>query len=396
MSTYKLMIMRGATGSNVATLSGLSLMDGGGNDVGITPNNSPFDGTVTAYTARVPNATTMVEVSATPTDARDGATYAVKSDKDSSVQNGQVDLDEGANVITVTVTGADKVTTNEYMVTVTRVESTLSDDTTLSTLRLDDDATNDDDDALELDPEFVSNSRPVEGGYSTEIGATIATVKVTATVAHTGASIEVRAGADYDSAMEADAIAAESDGTYDVAEADGLQGQGADTVILIKVTAADLATTGTHMITVSREAEDTNNELKALMLGDDMLTLMHGATDIHRAIVEVPSVKVMATPRNSMATVKVTSDKDDDVEDYVVDLVVGINVITVTVDPVALAADEKAYTIRVRRNLSGDAALSSLSLKHLPMNKMEGESIDLSRCSTPKRWHTAPMRAAPR
>ena len=376
MSTYKLMVMRGATGSNVVTLSALSLM-AGDDEVEINPNNNPFDGTVTAYTARVPSATTMVEVTATPTDARDGATYAVKSDEDSSVQNGMVDLSEGANVITVTVTGADKVTTGEYMVTVTRVESTLSDDTTLSTLRLDDDTDNTDDDALELDPKFVSNSRPVAGGYSAEIGATIATVKVTATVAHTGASIEVRAGADYDSAMKADAIGAETDGTYDVAEADGLQGQGADTVILITVTAADLATTGTHMITVSREAEDTNNELKALMLGDDALTLDHADAAVHRAIVEVPSVTVMATPRNSMATVKVTSDKDDDVENNVVDLVVGINVITVTVDPVAPGTAEKSYTIRVRRNLSGDASLSSLSLKHLPMNMMTGEAIDL-------------------
>ena len=39
-------------------------------------------------------------------------------------------------------------------------------------------------------------------------------------------------------------------------EAAGFQGQGADTVILVTVTAADLATDGTHMITVSRDAAD--------------------------------------------------------------------------------------------------------------------------------------------
>ena len=53
-----------------------------------------------------------------------------------------------------------------------------------------------------------------------------------------------------------------------------------------------------------------------------------------RVIVDVPSVTVMAVPRNSMAEVMVTSDKDDDVEDNVVDLAMGINVITITVDPV--------------------------------------------------------------
>ena len=39
---------------------------------------------------------------------------------------------------------------------------------------------------------------------------------------------------------------------------------------------------------------------------------------------------------------------------------------------------DNPYTIRVRRDLSADASLSSLSLKHLPMNMMTGESIDLT------------------
>ena len=372
-STYKLTVMRGAANSNVVTLSALSLM-AGGEKIAFDTAFIANDISENTYTARVPNATTMVEVMVTPTDARDGATYAVKSDKDSSVQNGVVDLPEGANVITVTVTGADKVSTGEYTVTVTRVESTLSDDTTLSTLSLVDTG---DTNPVDLDPEFVPNSRPVEGGYSAEIGATIDSVVVTSTVAHTGASIEVRAGADEAAAMEADAIT-EVSGTYTVDEAAGFQGQGADTVILITVTAADLTTTGTHKITVSREAEAINSELKALRLGDVALTLDNTENAVHRAIVEVPSVTVMATPRNSMATVKVESDKDSDVEDYVVDLEVGINVITVTVDPVAPTTMEREYTIRVRRNLSDDATLSSLSLKHLPMNMMAGESIDLT------------------
>ena len=372
-ATYKVTVMRGATGTDVITLSALSLMDAGGNDVGIEPE---FDSGEVAYTARVPYDTMMVEVAATPTDARDGATYKVTSDEDSSVQNNQVDLSVGANVITITVTGADKVTTGAagiYMVTVTRVADNLSTDTTLSVLMV-----NDGTDDLELDPEFVANSTPVEGGYAAEIGATIATVTVTATTAHTGASVEVRAGAAYDSAMEADAIDPETDGTYEVAEADGLQGQGADTVILVTVTAADLATTGTHMVTVSRDAADTNNELKSLMLNGDAVTLADSPTDnVHaRVIVDVPSVTVMATPRNSMAEVTVTSNKDDDVEDNVVDLAVGINVITITVDPVS--GDNNPYTIRIRRDLSDDASLSSLRLKHLPMNMMTGESIDLT------------------
>jgi len=371
-STYKVTVMRGATGTDVITLSALSLMDAGGNDVEITPDFA--SGTV-AYTANVPYATMMVDVSATPTDARDGATYKVTSDKDSSVQNNQVDLDEGANAITVTVTGADKVTTGAtgtYVVTVMRVADNLSTDATLSVLTV-----NDGTDDLELDPEFVANSTPVEGGYAVEVGATVASVIVTTTAAHTGASVKVRAGADYDSAMEADAISGAS--PYTVNAEAGFQGQGTDTVILVTVTAADLATTGNHMITVSRDAADTNNELKSLMLNGDAVTLIDSPTDnVHaRVIVEVPSVTVMATPRNSMAEVEVTSNKDDDVEDNVVDLAVGINVITITVDPVDAGTGDGTYTIRIRRDLSADASLSSLSLKHMPMDKMEGMAIDL-------------------
>ena len=104
----------------------------------------------------------MVEVSATPTDARDGATYAVTSDKGQQRTDGMVDLDEGDNVITVTGRAADKVSTGAtgtYAVTVNRVASNLSTDTTLSVLTV-----NNGTDDLELEPDFVPNSTPVEGG----------------------------------------------------------------------------------------------------------------------------------------------------------------------------------------------------------------------------------------
>ena len=86
----------------------------------------------------------------------------------------------------------------------------------------------------------------------------------------------------------------------------------------------------------------------------------------------------MATPRNSMAEVMVTSDKDSEVEDNVVDLAMGINVITITVDPVDTGTANGTYTIRIRRDASTDASLSALSLKHLPMDMMEGVVIDLT------------------
>ena len=180
-ATYKLTVATGDTGDNVITLSDLSLMDAGGNEVTIADGDATNAFAVadclttaidtTPCTASVPNATTSVTVTAEPTDEDDGATYAVTSDKDSSVQNNQVDLAEGANVITVTVTGADKVTTGDtgtYTVTVTRVASNLSTDTTLSVLTV-----NDGSDNLDLEPEFVANRAPEEGGYAAEVASTI-------------------------------------------------------------------------------------------------------------------------------------------------------------------------------------------------------------------------------
>ena len=179
-ATYKLTVKVGASGSNVVTLDALSLMDAASNDITIVDSDPATVFTVadclttaaTPCTARVRNATTSVTVTAEPTDEDNGATYAVTSDKDSSTQGGMVDLAEGANVITVKVTAADRVTTSDstgnaaYRVTVTRVASGLSIDTTLATLTI---ADTDDTATDLLDPTFVSNSMPVEGGYAAEI-----------------------------------------------------------------------------------------------------------------------------------------------------------------------------------------------------------------------------------
>ena len=239
--------------------------------------------------------------------------------------------------------------------------------------------------AVDLDPDFAPNSEPVDGGYAAEVGSAIVSVTVTATEAHTGASVEVRAGADYDAAKADDPITETSPGSdqYLINEAAGFQGQGADTVILVTVTAADLASSGTHMVTVSRGAASSNQFLKSLTLNGEPVSLTDPADadtegTVHgRAEVEVPSVTVMATPRNAGATVTIESDNDSDVVNDVVDLDVGINTIMVKVDA-AVGTNTATYNIRVRRDQSDDATLSMLSLKHLPMNKMEGESIDLS------------------
>ena len=88
--------------SRDATLASLSLS---GIDIGT------FSGTVTAYQASVANSVTATTVSAGASHA--GATVSIEPGSD-------VDLAEGANVITITVTAEDGSTTRTYAVTVTR------------------------------------------------------------------------------------------------------------------------------------------------------------------------------------------------------------------------------------------------------------------------------------
>ena len=363
MATYKVTVVKGVDGSADTELSALSLM-AGSDKVELDPEFASADPVTTTYAASVPNATTRVEIMATPT-ARD-ATVAVKSDKDSNVQNNVVDLSEGANVITVTVTAADKATTRDYVVTVTRVTSNLSTDTTLYELSLG--AT------ITLMPAFVRNRAPEESGYTANAAA--GPVIVMANAAHTGASVAVMVMGDDGNSQVAGTAS-----PYSVT----LNDEGLDTVILVTVTASDLATTATYRITVSTPAADADATLKELRLslGADMddvaLTPEFGSSpnDKYRADTEVASVTVVATPTNSEATVTVTSNKDNDVQENVVDLAIGTNVIKVTVDPVDTDTANVEYQIQVMRRASDDATLSSLMLMGEPMDMMEGASIDL-------------------
>ena len=163
MATYKVTVIKGAAGSDDTELSALSLM-AGSDKVELDPEFASNASEIITYAASVPYATTRVEVMATPTN-RD-ATVAVKSDKDSNVQNNVVDLSEEANVITVTVTAADKATTRDYVVTVTRVESSFSTDTTLAALSLATVANN----AISLAPRFAQGRAPTSRGYTAKAG----------------------------------------------------------------------------------------------------------------------------------------------------------------------------------------------------------------------------------
>ena len=101
-----------------AELSALALTDPDDANVGyaLTP---AFDAAVDTYTAAVPSGVDAVKLSATADDS--GASVSIANDDDTGTADEAVlDLAEGSNVLSVTVTAADPATVETYTVTVTR------------------------------------------------------------------------------------------------------------------------------------------------------------------------------------------------------------------------------------------------------------------------------------
>ena len=272
-ATYMVTVARAAAStSTVSTLSALSLMAGG--DEVAFAETLALDTPATAYTASVPNATRNVTVMATPTNR--GASYAVTSDKDSSVRGGVVDLSEGANVITVKVTaGAGPATSDTeddcaetspdaniscYTITVTRALSTTSRDTALSALSITqqsaDPAT-----VSAFMPAFVPDGAPASGGYIAYVATGVTSVDLTATTSHSGATVSAKVGADEEAAADAD-DATDTNAADNALAANITTTAGDDVVVLVTVTAADGFAKATYKLTLT--TGDT---------GDDVVTL---------------------------------------------------------------------------------------------------------------------------
>ena len=101
--------------SGDATLSALVVSDGT-SDLMLTP---AFDPATREYAVMVPNAVAQVTVTPTENDANAMVAYTPAADADPDTDGHQVTVNEGANVIVVTVTAEDG-TPQPYTVTVTR------------------------------------------------------------------------------------------------------------------------------------------------------------------------------------------------------------------------------------------------------------------------------------
>ena len=147
-----------------ASLSALSLS-------GVTLD-SVFDPGTRSYTADVPFTFTSTAVTAETTD--DDATTVVELDGVEDT-DATVDLEAGANTVTVVVTAPDGGTTRTYTVTVTRAQP--SGDATLS--------------ALTVSPKDLAAFDADVTSYQVGAPSTAATATVSATAAHRAAMVEI-------------------------------------------------------------------------------------------------------------------------------------------------------------------------------------------------------------
>ena len=222
IESYTVTAIRAAPLSDDATLGSLGLSAGTLDPV--------FSAGQAGYTAEVAATDARITVTAVPVHA--SATAVITpADADANTDGHQVDLSEGANTVTVTVTAADGATTKAYEVVVTRVAAA-SADATLSALSLSEGT---------LSPAFATGATV----YSIEVEPVSEYVTVTATAAVVGARVVVSSpDADPDTAGHQVDIAA----PVSTADADGFT----TTAFFVTVTATDGTTRNTYTVTVRR------------------------------------------------------------------------------------------------------------------------------------------------
>ena len=220
LNSYTVTVSREAPPSDDASLSALSI-----SDATLSPT---FDSVTTDYEATV--AYTVSQVTVTATGADDGADAAITpSDADANTDGHQVDLAEGPNTITVTVTAANGTDVLAYTVEVLREAAV--DNATLTALSLG---------GIELSPAFAADTH----SYAATVDNSEAEVTLNLATAHTSATVQV-VPADNDpntAGYQIPLTAPDADGTPAV------------TAVAIIVTAADTTSRQTYVVDITRTA----------------------------------------------------------------------------------------------------------------------------------------------
>lgn len=242
------------------------------------------------YSDEVANDVSHITVSGTFEDSNANGQIEVGGNPVSN----PIPLQVGANVIALVVTAQDGITTQTYVVTVTRAKS--SDDT-LKSLAVSDG---------ELSPSFSPDTL----AYSDRVAHSVSSISVTATTNDADASYALEVGGEWDT----NSITLSED----------------ETVIDIVVTAQDGTTSQTYSVTVGRLSND--DTLQELTVSAGELSPVFAADILDYADEvsnKVTSITVTATPHDENATCALEADGEPVINPFF--LVVGANVIDVVV-----------------------------------------------------------------
>ena len=260
------------------------------------------------------------------------------TDADPNTDGHQVDMSEGTNTITITVTASNaRISGRTYTV---RVRQALSSDNTLRNLAMSN---------ATLSP---STFRSDITYYTAIVAHNVASTTITAEANHAEASVSI-------SPQDADT---ETEG-HQVALTESYN------TITIAVTAAD-GSIQNYYLNVRVEDGSFDNTLRSLTLNNATLfPAFHDNTTNYTASVGQASAVTTVTARanHSLAkTVILPADADRETAGHQVDLSEGINSIFIVV--IAPNGNPRAYTIRIHRSFSGDASLKSLQLSGVTMS----------------------------
>ena len=331
--TYSVTVTR--AGSSEATLSGLSLMGDGGEVVVLTP---AFAAGTTIYVATVAHDVSAVTVTASVASA--GSAYEVRINGVVD-QDGVVPLAVGAgNVIAVVVTAQDGGSSQTYTVMVTRAGSA---DASLSALSLS---------GVTLMPAFASGTMTYTASVSNSMTETTVAASAVA-----GSAFEVKLNGVVD-----------QDGVVPLVVGSG-------NVIAVVVTAQDGESSQSYTVTVTRagSADATLSGLSLMGDGGEVVALSPAfvsGTTVYVATVayDVSAVTAAAQSTQPQSFVSITPpDADRGTEGSQVNLVVGVNVITVAV----LSQDGKArveYIVEVERQSEPNVRLKSLNISQVSLS----------------------------
>jgi len=294
-----------------------------------------FRKSIVEYSA-VTDSITNVTITA-QADRSEASITISPTDADPNTDGHQVDMSEGANTITITVTASNgRISGRTYTV---RVRQTLSSDNTLINLTMSN---------ATFSPTFRSNITH----YTATVAYNVTSTTIAAEANHPNAFVSI-------SPQDADT---ETEG-HQVALTESYN------TIAIIVTAAD-GSIQNYYLNVRVEDDTSDNTLGSLTLNNATLSPdFHGNTTNYTANVgQASAVTTVAARANhsTAQTVILPADADRETAGHQVDLIEGANSIFVVV--IAPNGNPRAYIIKVRRPFSGDASLKSLQLSGVTMS----------------------------